>query len=112
MFSHARLTPLYYGGLCALGVPALTRRLRDEGLILCYHNVVPAADAGKFGEPSLHLSSDRFERQMRWLAAHYDVVTLRDFVDRLTTGMSMRSIAAVTFDAQASAASRSSASTM
>ncbi len=40
----------------------------------------------------------RFERQMRWLAAHYTVVTLRDFVDRLTTGTSMRSIAAVTFD--------------
>jgi peptidoglycan/xylan/chitin deacetylase (PgdA/CDA1 family) len=97
VFDHTRLTPFYYGGLCALGVPALTRRLRDEGLILCYHNVVPA-HAGKFGDPGLHLSSDRFERQMRWLAAHYTVVTLGEFVGRLIAGASMRSIAAVTFD--------------
>jgi peptidoglycan/xylan/chitin deacetylase (PgdA/CDA1 family) len=89
--------PLYYGGLCALGVPALTRRLREEGLILCYHNVVPA-NAGKFGEPSLHLSSERFQRQMRWLAARYSVLTLHEFVSRLLAGKSMRSIAAVTFD--------------
>lgn len=89
--------PLFYGGLRAIGIPALTRRLRDVGLILCYHNVVPA-HAGKFGEPSLHLSSDRFERQMRWLAGHYSVLTLREFVSRLIAGRSMRSIAAVTFD--------------
>ena len=98
LFRAARLgAPLYYGSLCALGVPTLTRRLRDEGLILCYHNVVPA-NAGKFGEPGLHLSSDRFERQMRWLAARYTVVTLHEFVSRLSEGKSMRSIAAVTFD--------------
>ena len=98
LFRTARFgAPLFYSGLCAIGIPALTRRLRDGGLVLCYHNVVPA-HAGKFGESSLHLSSDRFERQMLWLSAHYSVLPLGDFVGRLIAGESMRSIAAVTFD--------------
>ena len=33
-----------------------------------------------------------------WLAAHYDVVPLHEFVDRLTRGAVLRSLAAVTFD--------------
>lgn len=89
--------PLYYGSLRALGVPAVNRRLRDAGLILCYHNVVPSKD-GHIGEPGLHLTSERFERQMRWLAEHYAVVRLSEFVDRMTTGASLRSVAAITFD--------------
>lgn len=89
--------PLYYRSLCALGIPTVTRRLRDAGLILCYHNVVPSEDS-RIGEPGLHLPSERFERQMRWLADHYAVVRLGEFVDRMTTGASLRSVAAITFD--------------
>jgi peptidoglycan/xylan/chitin deacetylase (PgdA/CDA1 family) len=89
--------PIYYGGLRALGVPALSRRLRNAGLILCYHNVV-ATDAARCGDPGLHVSRDRFERQMSWLARHFRVVSLGEFVDRLLAGASLRSIAAITFD--------------
>ena len=89
--------PLFYGGLKALRVPAVNRRLRDAGLILCYHNVV-SSDARTVGDPGLHLSMNRFEQQVRWLAAHYTVVPLGDFVDRLNTGASLRSVAAITFD--------------
>jgi peptidoglycan/xylan/chitin deacetylase (PgdA/CDA1 family) len=39
-----------------------------------------------------------FVRQMRWLAATHDVVTVNDFVDRLTSGASLRRTAAITFD--------------
>jgi peptidoglycan/xylan/chitin deacetylase (PgdA/CDA1 family) len=87
---------LYYNGLRALRVPALNRRVRDAGLILCYHNVVAAHDAATGGD--LHLPVARFERQMRWLSRHYRVVSLNDFTDRLCAGASLRSVAAVTFD--------------
>jgi peptidoglycan/xylan/chitin deacetylase (PgdA/CDA1 family) len=88
---------LYYGALRALGVTALKRRLRDAGPILCYHNVVTTAD-DEIGDLGLHLPRGRFEWQMRWLAAHYDVISLREFINRLTSGASLRRTAAITFD--------------
>jgi peptidoglycan/xylan/chitin deacetylase (PgdA/CDA1 family) len=90
-------TPLYYGGLRATGVPAVSRRLRDAGLILCYHNLV-GTDALPFGDPGLHMPRDRFEAQIRWIAERYTVVPLRELVDRVTSGASLRAVAAVTFD--------------
>lgn len=87
----------YYGSLRGLGLTALERRFRDAGVILCYHNVVPAVDAG-IGDPGLHLPCECFEEQMRWLRDHYQVVSLRELVDRLAAGRSVRSTATVTFD--------------
>jgi peptidoglycan/xylan/chitin deacetylase (PgdA/CDA1 family) len=92
-----RLGQLYYGGLRALGVPAANRRLQDAGVILGYHNVVPAGDMRE-GDGGLHVAHDRFEQQMRWLVAHYTVVPLGEFVSRAASGASLRSVAAVTFD--------------
>lgn len=88
---------LYYRCLRILGLPAATRRLQTSGLILCYHNVVPAgyADIGCAG---VHMPRDTFERQMRWLRARYQVVSLTEFIDRLERGASLRAIAAVAFD--------------
>lgn len=88
---------IYYGGLRALGLTAVTRRLQRAGLLLCYHNVV-STDGEKIGDPGLHMPLARFERQMYWLATHYDVVSLREFTDRLTSGSSLRFVAAITFD--------------
>lgn len=79
------------------GLPAINRRLLDAGLILCYHNVV-AADSRPLGDPALHMPRDRFEQQIRWLVAHYTVIGLSEFVDRLSAGKSLRAVAAVTFD--------------
>lgn len=95
--SACRLAPIFYGGLRALGVPAMNRRFQDAGVILCYHNVVPADDAAS-GGAGLHVTCDRFERQVRWLADRYTVVSLREFVDQLESGDSLRSTAAITFD--------------
>jgi len=81
----------------ALGLPAINRRLNDAGLILCYHNVV-ANGSRTVGDPSLHMRRDRFEQQVRWLAAHYTVIGLPEFVDRVSTGKPLRAIAALTFD--------------
>lgn len=97
-FQAVRLgAPIYYGSLRALGVTAVRRRLRDAGLILCYHNIV-ARDEDSAGAASLHLRRERFEKQVRWLAAQYDVLSLREFIKRLAAGVTLRSTAAITFD--------------
>jgi peptidoglycan/xylan/chitin deacetylase (PgdA/CDA1 family) len=87
----------YYRGLRAARIPALRRRLNDAGLILCYHNVV-RTEQDCVGCLGLHQSRARFEQQMRWLADHYRVVGLSEFIERLTQGSSLRSTAALTFD--------------
>jgi len=88
---------IYYCGLRALGATALTRRLQDAGLILCYHNVVPDGEIHA-GDPELHLPRTRFEQQMQWLADHYEMLSISQFVDRLMKGHSLRATAVVTFD--------------
>jgi peptidoglycan/xylan/chitin deacetylase (PgdA/CDA1 family) len=90
------LSSLLYRGLQGLGVTALARRVRAGGVILCYHNVVPPDTPG--GAPGVHMPLDRFRAQMRWLAAHYDVVPVSALVDRLARGQSIRGTACVTFD--------------
>jgi peptidoglycan/xylan/chitin deacetylase (PgdA/CDA1 family) len=87
----------YYSGLRLLGIPAATRWLQSTGLILCYHNVVPAGYDG-IGGASVHMPCDAFERQMRWLAARYKIISLTEFVDRLQRGASLRSTAVIAFD--------------
>jgi len=67
-------------------------------VVLCYHNVVPEAQANLSGSLGQHMPLPTFERQMRWLAANYDVISLEDLVDRLSHGRSLRGAAAVTFD--------------
>src|SRR5918994_953151 len=89
--------PICYRGLRALGITAATRRLHSGGLILCYHNVVPAGDAC-IGGAAVHMPHHAFERQMRWLVEHYTVISLREFVDRLRRGASLRSTAVIAFD--------------
>ena len=92
-----RLAPICYGGLRALGLPAVARRLRHSGLILCYHNVVAAED-GAVGDTSLHLPVHQFAAQVRWLAEHYEVVSLRALADHIRHGEPVRGMAAITFD--------------
>jgi peptidoglycan/xylan/chitin deacetylase (PgdA/CDA1 family) len=76
----------------------LTRRLRHGGVVLCYHNVIAESDTRPPGGLGLHMPLPTFERQMRWLAAHYEIVSLQEFVGRLTRGSSLRGAVAVTFD--------------
>jgi len=91
------LPVLWYRALGVLGVTTLARRLRNAGVILCYHNVVPTASRDA-GEPSLHIPMATFERQMRWLTANCELVSLSTFVDHLRDGTSGRHLGAVTFD--------------
>jgi len=93
-----RLASLFYLGLKVSGLSTVARQLRSGGAILCYHNVVTETVAPPWNSLGLHLSLPTFERQMRWLAANYDVVPLEEVVNRLSRGASLRGTAAVTFD--------------
>ena len=87
-----------YSGLVALGVPSLVRRLRAAGVLLCYHNVLPPRNATAAGDAGVHMPFERFAQQVHWLARRYAVVALREFVERLRAGRSLRGVAALTFD--------------
>lgn len=93
-----RLASLCYGALKVSGLTALARRFSSGGVILCYHNVVAGTEAGPSDRLGLHMPLPTFERQMRWLVRHYDVVPLAEFVGTLSRGESLRGAAAVTFD--------------
>src|SRR2546428_14010810 len=91
------LARLAYQGLRVLSRPALARRLRDSGVILCYHNVVATTAASGEGDASLHLPLPVFERQAKWLVSRYNVMSLREFMARLGGGGSLRHAAGLTF---------------
>src|SRR5687767_8537322 len=75
-----------------------TRLNRRKTLVLLYHGVYGGALNPLLNVDGLHVRVERFERQMRYLAAHYTVVPLDQLVDgeRGTTARKPR--AAVTFD--------------
>src|SRR3989442_11079388 len=93
------LRAAYYTGLRVVGVPALVRRLREASVILCYHHVWPARNAPPGGDPAVHLPLAHFADQLRWLARSYNVVSLRELVERLNKGRSLRGLAVITLDA-------------
>lgn len=80
-----------------LGLPRATRRLRNAAVVLCYHNVVSDESVGMVGT-GLHIGQARFRDQMRWLAAHYTVIPLRELNARIRAGKSLMRTAAVSFD--------------
>src|SRR5258708_35220194 len=83
--------------LRACGLLALARLLRSDGVILCYHNVVAAGDSGPANGLGLPMSRTGFERQVRWLLRHYQVVPLGGIVARRARGAGFRGGAALTF---------------
>jgi peptidoglycan/xylan/chitin deacetylase (PgdA/CDA1 family) len=86
-----------YRVLSGIGVPTLLRRTRGAATIFCFHNVVPADDAGR-GDRSLHLDVGHFETLLRWIARAYHVVHLSELVDRAEAGRAVKGLAALTFD--------------
>lgn len=73
----------------------LPRRTQNgSSLVLAYHNIVHAADAGA-GDSSLHLSVESFESQLKVLQQEADVVSLPEL---LSAHSSPGRRVAVTFD--------------
>ncbi len=81
------LSSLFYVGLDAVGIPRAARLLRRAGTILCYHNVVTDGAPGESATPDLHMPLERFESQVRWLARHCEMVSLRELVERVERGI-------------------------
>jgi peptidoglycan/xylan/chitin deacetylase (PgdA/CDA1 family) len=77
------------------GILAAWRAVRPGDLVLCYHNVL-ATGAAPQGDASLHLPRERFEQQLDWIAARYDVVSTE--VISLPAPQGARPRAAITFD--------------
>jgi peptidoglycan/xylan/chitin deacetylase (PgdA/CDA1 family) len=69
---------------------------RRRALVLMYHNIVPD-DASVVGDRSLHLAQGQFSRQLDYLRATCDVVSLAALVDG-TPARSDRCRVAITFD--------------
>lgn len=81
-----------------MGVHHLARRLqRRQLLIVCYHGVVARPLAPHV--PSWHhVPLTGFERQLRYLRAHYNVIPLDEAIARLHADAIDRPTAAITFD--------------
>src|SRR5438105_4579320 len=95
---NLKLASICYRALKLSGVTALAQRLSSGGVVLCYHNVVADSGTDPRDDLGLHMPLSTFERQMRWLANNYDVISLPDLVSRVSYGGSLRRVAAVTFD--------------
>jgi hypothetical protein len=84
------------------GALALLRMLagRPRAVILRYHSVSEAHDRTElYLDHSLTVSSQVFERQMRFVTRHYTAVPLAELVDRLRQGQALpKKAVAVTFD--------------
>jgi peptidoglycan/xylan/chitin deacetylase (PgdA/CDA1 family)/CelD/BcsL family acetyltransferase involved in cellulose biosynthesis len=71
---------------------SLSRRIEASGRILCYHRVNDQRDPFF---PAM--STELFEREMRFVARHYTVVSLTDLLDHLEGG-STKPVLAITID--------------
>ena len=72
-------------------------RRRAHGVVFCYHNVVADRESLR-GNNGLHMRRSQFERQVEWIAGHFDVIPLRELVARVGARQSLRGVAALTFD--------------
>ena len=92
------LTHLWYAGMTAFGLVAVSRRLRRGGVVLCFHNVVSRPSEAANADIGLHAAREHFENEMRWLKQQCDVVSLDQMAERIAAGNRVTGLAAVTFD--------------
>lgn len=66
--------------------------------MLMYHSVgEPAGD--RFGNTPFHdIALERFERHMRFMKNHYDIVPVDTLLERFRAGVSVKGLASITFD--------------
>ena len=73
-------SPAYYRGLRMLAFRCVGHRKRQDRFFVGQRRPARTTVTGA----GVHMRCDTFERQMRWLAAHYTVLSLTEFVDRQT----------------------------
>jgi peptidoglycan/xylan/chitin deacetylase (PgdA/CDA1 family) len=60
----------------------LERRLRGKVVILTYHRVLPAEERARYYvQPGMYVAPDVFEAQMRFVKAHFEVLSLSGLLD-------------------------------
>lgn len=90
------LASAFYSVIRHTGVASVARYTGNAGAILCYHNIVPYESA--VGAPGLHLDVERFHDQVEWVARHFTVVPLSEYVRRLGRAQSLNRVLAITCD--------------
>jgi peptidoglycan/xylan/chitin deacetylase (PgdA/CDA1 family) len=65
--------------------PHFLAHLRGRILILAYHRVMPRGDRETFVQPGMYVTPDTFERHLRFLATHFELVAFRDLLTRFDT---------------------------
>lgn len=79
-------------------VRSIRRKYNDQcTTILTYHSVSREESIFTSGPGMRHLPTD-FEREMDYLAGHYNVISLRELVDRLERGEEPKRSVVITFD--------------
>ncbi|HEY3303675.1 MAG TPA: polysaccharide deacetylase family protein [Candidatus Binatia bacterium] len=93
---------LLAGALYYSGTLFLYRRLRRIGypIILNYHRVLdPAAARNEAVPPGMYVRPQSFEKQLRYLAHHYQVVTMEELLARRErAAQTRRPFCVITFD--------------
>src|SRR5438445_757816 len=93
------LKEIAYWFFILTGVSWIAARLnRRKILVLTYHGVYGGALDPVLNFDGLHVRIERFERQMRYLAARYSVVGLDQLLEGEPGGKRGKPLAAVTFD--------------
>ncbi|WP_170923693.1 polysaccharide deacetylase family protein [Desulfocicer vacuolatum] len=73
--------------------------MKQGGLILMYHRVLPAGWKGMhLIQPGMYVSTDTFEREMKLLKTKFNVISLGSMLDYLKTERSLSRCCVITFD--------------
>jgi hypothetical protein len=81
--------------------PGFLRRLRGKVTILMYHRVVTEVElSSQFIQPGMYVTGDTFDRQVRFLREHFDVVSMPELLSmwREKTWDENRRYCVITFD--------------
>lgn len=60
----------------------LTQRARTGFLVLMYHRLIRKCEARQFVQPGMYVEPDTFERQVKFLARHFNVLPLSELKKR------------------------------
>src|SRR5438067_1021990 len=81
--------------------PHFLSHVRGKAMILMYHRVMPRGDlASAYVQPGMYVTPVTFERHLRFVVDHFELVSLRDLLDKWAAGMWNTSsrYCALTFD--------------
>jgi peptidoglycan/xylan/chitin deacetylase (PgdA/CDA1 family) len=86
----------YYYGLVTL---FRLLSIRRTPLVLTYHRVVDLSEVGRcLSQAGMVVTTETFEKQIRYLKRSYRVIPLGDLIEQAASGTSTKGLCAITFD--------------